>query len=408
MRSQSKLPPDDAAAGPTENGARHGDPGQRQPLPLPPRIREDARANLPDTVWDYLVGGTETETTLRRNRQALDAIAFRPRVLRNVAHVQTANPVLGKPSRLPLMLAPVGSLENFTPDGGAAAARAAAAFGVPIVVSSVTAPGLEATAAANGAGRRIFQLYTRGDDAYIDDHVRRAVDSGYEMFCITVDSAAYSRRERDLAKRHVRAWRLTATGMEFQSAFAWDNVKRFKDRHAVPLMLKGIQTAEDAAIACEHGVDVVWASNHGGRQLDHCPGAMEILPEIVHAVAGRAPVVIDGGFSRATDILKALALGRGQRRRRASLLLRARGRRRGRAGAHARSAGDGARRRHEAARHHQPRRTRCDLRAAGRAGRPAGRPRRVPADRPVPQEAATTPRAEARPLLAGHDAFTET
>ncbi|HKM63249.1 MAG TPA: alpha-hydroxy acid oxidase, partial [Acidisphaera sp.] len=135
------------------------------------------------------------------------------------------------------------------------------------------------------------------------------VDSGYEMFCITVDSAAYSRRERDLAKRHIRPWRHTATGMEFQAAFAWDNVKRFKDRHTIPLMLKGIQTAEDAAIAIENGVDVVWASNHGGRQLDHCPGAIEILPEIVQAVAGRAPVVIDGGFSRATDILKALALG---------------------------------------------------------------------------------------------------
>jgi isopentenyl diphosphate isomerase/L-lactate dehydrogenase-like FMN-dependent dehydrogenase len=270
---------------------------------------EDARANLPASAWDYLVGATETETTMRRNRQALDAIAFRPRVLRNVARVQTAKPVLGKPSRLPLMLAPVGSLENFAQDGAATAARAAAAFGVPIVVSSVTAPGLEATAAASGAGRRIFQLYTRGDEAFVDDHVRRAVDEGYEKFCITVDSAAYSRRERDLAKRHVRPWRHTVTGFEFQAAFAWDNVKRFKDRHDVPLILKGIQTAEDAAIAVEHGVDVIWASNHGGRQLDHCPGTMEILPEILGAVAGRAPVMVDGGFSRGTDILKALALG---------------------------------------------------------------------------------------------------
>jgi glycolate oxidase len=217
--------------------------------------------------------------------------------------------VLGGPSRLPVLLAPIGSLESFVEGGAAAAARAAAEFGIPLTVSSVTAPGLEASAEANGDGRRIFQLYTRGGDEYVDEHVRRALDAGYEAFCITVDSAAYSRRERDIAKRHIRPWRYVATGMEHQAAFAWDNVRRFKDRHALPLILKGIATAEDAALACEHGVDVVWASNHGGRQLDHCPGSIEILPEIVQAVAGRARVVVDGGFSRGTDILKALALG---------------------------------------------------------------------------------------------------
>src|SRR5271170_2801183 len=113
----------------------------------------EARKKLNSNTWGYLVGATETETTMRRNRQALDAIAFRPRVLRNVARVQTAKPVLGKLSRLPLMLAPVGSLESFTADGGAGAARAAQRFGVPIVVSSATAPGLEATATASGNGR---------------------------------------------------------------------------------------------------------------------------------------------------------------------------------------------------------------------------------------------------------------
>jgi glycolate oxidase len=270
---------------------------------------EDAQARLPPAAWDYLVGGTETETTLRRNRQALDSIAFRPRVLRDVANVRTAHDVLGGPSRLPILLAPIGSLESFVEDGAAAAARAAERFGIPLTVSSVTAPGLEATAEANGAGRRIFQLYTRGGDDYVDDHVRRAVAAGYEAFCITVDSAAYSRRERDIAKRHIRPWRYVATGMEHQAAFAWDNVKRFKDRNRLPLILKGIATGEDAALACAHGVDVIWASNHGGRQLDHCPGSMQILPEIVQAVAGRARVVIDGGFCRGTDILKALALG---------------------------------------------------------------------------------------------------
>lgn len=270
---------------------------------------ETARARLPIEAWDYLAGGAETETAVLRNRLALDSLAFRPRVLRDVSHVETKSAVLGRPSRLPVLLAPVGSLEAFTPDGAADAARAAARFGIPVTVSSVTAPGLEASAAASGDGRRIFQLYTRGDAAYVDDHVRRAVDCGYEAFCLTVDSAAYSRRERDLAKRHIRPWRLTASGMTYQAALSWDDVRRFKDRHTIPLMLKGIATAEDAATACDLGVEVIWVSNHGGRQLDHALGTMDMLPEVVAAAAGRARVIVDGGFLRGTDILKAIALG---------------------------------------------------------------------------------------------------
>ena len=270
---------------------------------------EAARAKLSDNVWDYLVGGTETETTLQRNRLALDALAFRPRVLRDVSSVRCAGRFLGRPMRLPVFLAPVGSLESFHPDGAAEAARGAGAFGVPIMVSSVTKPGLEETARAAGEGRRIFQLYVRGDGAWVDDHVHRAVDAGYEAFCLTVDTAAYSRRERDITKRFVKPWRSSATGIEYQAALNWADVARFKERHRVPLILKGIATAEDAALACEHGVDVVYVSNHGGRQLDHGRGSAAVLPEVVEAVAGRASVVVDGAFSRGTDIVKAIALG---------------------------------------------------------------------------------------------------
>ncbi len=270
---------------------------------------EAARAKLSDDIWDYLVGGTETETTLRRNRLALDAIAFRPRVLRDVSQVSCRARFLGKPMRLPVMLAPVGSLESFHPEGAAEAGRGAADFGVPIMVSSVTKPGLEESATACGDGRRIFQLYVRGDDAWVDDYVQRAVDSGYDAFCLTVDTAAYSRRERDITKRFVKPWRSAATGQEYQAALSWDNVRRFKDKHDVPLILKGIATAEDAATACELGVDCVYISNHGGRQLDHGRGAMEVLPEVVAAVRGRAEIVIDGAFSRGSDIIKAIALG---------------------------------------------------------------------------------------------------
>jgi glycolate oxidase len=267
-----------------------------------------ARAKLSDHIWGYLVGATETETTVRRNRAALDAIALRPRVCRDVSKIDTSTTLFGRKWRIPVALAPVGSLESFDPGGAAVAGRGASEFGSPIIVSSVTAPGLEETAAAT-PGPKIFQLYVRGDNAWCDDVVKRAVGAGFDAFAITVDTAAYSRRERDIAGRFVKPWRTAATGHNFQAGFTWDNVKHFKDHHSIPLILKGIATAEDAALACEHGVDCVYVSNHGGRQLDHGRGAMDVLPEVLAAVRGRAKVMIDGSFCRGTDIVKAIALG---------------------------------------------------------------------------------------------------
>jgi len=267
-----------------------------------------ARRNLSDGPWDYLIGGTETETTVKRNRLAIDSVAFRPRVLRDVSKVDATSAFFGRPVRLPVMLAPVGSVESFTPGGGATAAKGSGAFGVPHMLSSACNPGLEATAKA-ADNFRIFQLYVRGDDAFVDDHVKRARDNGYTIFCMTVDSAHYSRRERDIDKRFVKPWRQGATGMSWQAALSWDQVKRFKDVHDIPLILKGIATAEDAAIACEHGVEGVYVSNHGGRQLDHGMGSLAVLPEVVRAVEGRAAVIVDGGFMRGTDVVKAIALG---------------------------------------------------------------------------------------------------
>jgi len=179
-------------------------------------------------------------------------------------------------------------VESFTPGGGATAAKGSGAFGVPHMLSSACNPGLEATAKA-ADNYRIFQLYVRGDDAFVDDHVRRARDHGYTIFCMTVDSANYSRRERDIDKRFVKPWRQSATGMNWQAALSWDQVKRFKDTHDIPLILKGIATAEDAAIACDHGVEGVYVSNHGGRQLDHGMGSLAVLPEVVRAVEVPSP-----------------------------------------------------------------------------------------------------------------------
>jgi glycolate oxidase len=176
-------------------------------------ILRQARINLNANAWDYLAGGTETETTLRRNRLALDQIAFRPRVLNDVARVETGTAFLGRELALPVCIAPIGSLETFHPDCGAAVARAAAEAGVAMMLSSVSEPGLEATAEAAPEACRIFQLYVRGDDAWVDDIVARAMASGYQAFCLTVDTAHYSRRERDIDKRFEKSWR-SVTGFE--------------------------------------------------------------------------------------------------------------------------------------------------------------------------------------------------
>ena len=268
-----------------------------------------ARHQLPGTIWDYLTGGADTETTLRRNRLALDSLAFRPRVLRDVSKIEMGSKFLGKPVRIPVMLAPVGSLESFDAGGGATVTKAATEFGVPMCLGSVSQPGIEATAKAAPEGFRVFQLYVRGDDAFVDDHVKRAMAAGYDAFCLTVDTAIYSRRERDITTRFAKPWRRGVVGMEYQAGLNWSHVKRLKDKYDIPLILKGIATAEDAAIACDHGVAGVYVSNHGGRQLDHGRGALDLLPEVVGAVKGRATVIVDGAFCRGTDILKAIALG---------------------------------------------------------------------------------------------------
>jgi isopentenyl diphosphate isomerase/L-lactate dehydrogenase-like FMN-dependent dehydrogenase len=269
-----------------------------------------AKRNLPPGPWSYLIGGAETETTLRRNRLALDSIAFRPRVLRDVSRVDVSSVFFNKKTRIPVMLAPIGGMESLVEGGAAAGARGAAAFGIPQMLSSVCQPGLEATAAA-AETTRVFQLYVRGDDAWIDDFVRRARDNGYCAFCFTVDVASYSRRERDLLGRFIKPWRATAdAGREFQSGLSWSQVKRYKDKYPdFPLIIKGIATVEDAELCVQHGVEVIYVSNHGGRQLDHGLGSAAVLPDIVKAVAGRAQVWVDGSFMRGTDVVKAIALG---------------------------------------------------------------------------------------------------
>ena len=274
-------------------------------------IARAAREHLDDGVWDYLMGAAETETTLHRNRHALDAIAFRPRVLRDVRQIDLRCALFGQTSRIPVFIAPIGSLQALHASGSLGVARAAEQFGVASFLSMVTQPGMEEVAAAT-THPKIFQLYVRGDNAWVAEYVERAVRAGYAAFCITVDSALYTRRERDIVKRWVpNSMRTTlATGFEYQAGHTWEHVAWFKAKYPkLPLVLKGIATAEDANIAIEHGVDGIYVSNHGGRQLDHGAGAIEVLSEVVEAVDRRAQVFVDGGFYRGADVLKAIALG---------------------------------------------------------------------------------------------------
>ncbi len=273
-------------------------------------IIQEARRRCAQGAWDYLVGGSESETTLRRNRQAFDKIAFRPRVLVDVTDVDTSTQLLGQKLRIPAIFAPIGSLQVFDPAGAVAATQAASEFGIVHAVSSATLPALEETAAATPTPK-IFQLYVHGDDEWTSDMIRRIKSSGYVALALTVDVAHYSRRERPMLSRYQPPTRrLTSTPQrQWLAGLTWEKMDQIKAEAGLPFMLKGVQTAEDAEIAVEHGVDYIWVSNHGGRQIDHGLGSMDTLPEIVQAVRGRARIILDGGVQRGSDILKAVALG---------------------------------------------------------------------------------------------------
>ena len=273
------------------------------------QIVKAAKMRLNQTSWDYLIGGTETETSLKRNRMAIDSLAIRPRVLNDVNKVDTSGTILGQTLKMPVLLAPIGSLQVFEAGGGASAAIAAAEAGIMSIKSSVCEPTLEEVAAASDAPK-IFQLYVRGDDDYVDGIIQRVVNSGYKAFCLTVDSAVISRRERDIAKNVVPTSQSSGHGeFSYQSGLNWSHVRRIRDKWDIPLILKGIQCTEDAAKAVEYGVDVVYISNHGGRQIDQAEGSISILPEIAAEVGDKAEIIVDGGFYRGTDIVKAIALG---------------------------------------------------------------------------------------------------
>ena len=269
------------------------------------KIGHDA---LDDNARTFIIGGAESETTLLRNRQALDAIAFRPRVLREVKDIDMTTTFLGVDHRLPVFLAPVGGITQMDSGGTLTAVKAAGEFGVLGFISSVAKPDLEEVRAGSDAPA-VFQIYVRDDDDWLLERVSLAEKLNYEAFCITVDTAYNGRHERRLLNGTVIPGQGLGGGLEFQRTLSWDTVDLVRKHTKMPIILKGIATAEDAIMARDHGADVIYISNHGGRQLDHGAGAIEVLPEVVDAVGDDMEIVIDSGFMRGTDIIKAIALG---------------------------------------------------------------------------------------------------
>src|ERR671918_1240691 len=212
-----------------------------------------ARRNLTQNVWDYLTGGAESETTMRRNRFGLDGLAFRPRILVDVSYIDTSTIFLGHRLRIPVMLAPIGSLQTLTPAGGVAVAKAAEEFGTVNLVSSVTQPSLEEIAAASQSPK-IFQLYVQGDMKWIEALLARVKKAGYQALCLTVDTAHYGHRERQMMDRWLPPSR-RMSGYEHRAALTWEIMDAIKEIAGLPFILKGVESADDASIAIEHGVN---------------------------------------------------------------------------------------------------------------------------------------------------------
>lgn len=279
-------------------------------------MQRAARQTLAPELWDAAVGGSGRESTLRRNARAFDEIRLRPRVLTGVDRVELSTSFAGFGLAHPIMLAPVGEISLFHPEGAVAVAAAAAESGTAAFIGAVSSPSLERVREAGGAPL-VFQVYTFGDAAWMARLAARAEAAGYQAICLTVDTPVSGRLERDLRNRiqvpprprpnfegdppdSYRGGRLT-----------WSDLRRLRDATNLPLIVKGILGAEDAALALEHGATAICVSNHGGRQLEGAPAAIEALPEVVREVAGRAEVIVDGGIRSGVDVVRALALGAG-------------------------------------------------------------------------------------------------
>jgi isopentenyl diphosphate isomerase/L-lactate dehydrogenase-like FMN-dependent dehydrogenase len=269
-----------------------------------------ARERLERGVYDYYAGGAGDEVTLRENVRAFERWVVRPRFLRGSGSPDPSTTVLGVPIAFPLLVAPWAYQWMAHEDGEEGTARAAGDAGTVMVVSSTAVDRLEGVAIA-GSGPKWWQLYLAEDRGYSADMLARVVAAGYGAIVWTVDVPALGLRRRDARNGFVLPMGLTGGARsDFEPNLTWEDLAWIRE-HApgLPVLVKGILTAEDARLAAEHGADAVVVSNHGGRQLDRAPAGIDALPEVVEAVGGSIPVLVDGGVRRGLDVLTALALG---------------------------------------------------------------------------------------------------
>jgi isopentenyl diphosphate isomerase/L-lactate dehydrogenase-like FMN-dependent dehydrogenase len=267
----------------------------------------------------YYAGGAGDETTLRENVDAFGRLILRPRMLVDVAACTTATTVLGHEVSMPILVAPTAFQRVAHPDGEVGMAAAARDAGTIMILSTLTTS-TPAEVAESGS-QRWFQVYVFKDQAITDHLVAQARESGYTALVLTVDAPFRGNRERDARTGFTIPEGITVVSMgrggvtprdvfdRITPSLSWRDVERLAADSGLPVLVKGVLTAEDALLACEHGVAGIVVSNHGGRQLDGVAATIEALPEVVEAVAGRVEVLVDGGIRRGTDVAKALALG---------------------------------------------------------------------------------------------------
>jgi 4-hydroxymandelate oxidase len=289
-----------------------------------------ARAVIEPDAYDYIAGGSWDEVTLDENVEAWRRRRLLPRILVDVGQVSTKSVLLGRPVAMPVAIAPMAVHGLAHPDGEVATACGAAAIGVPFTLSTMSSRSIETVAEAAPEATRWFQLYTQADPAASRSLVERAAAAGYEALLVTVDLPVLGYRERDrrsgfqlptLGNFEASSGRRGPThrpigddGFErFEAtehaSLTWGDLAEIRSWSSMPIVLKGILTAEDAVLAVEHGADAIVVSNHGARQLDRVPATAEVLAGIVAAVGDRTEVWVDGGIRRGLDIAMAVAIG---------------------------------------------------------------------------------------------------
>jgi L-lactate dehydrogenase (cytochrome) len=315
-------------------------------------LRRIAKRRLPSGVFDYIDGAAEDERTLAANQAAFARTTFRPRILRGIDKVDISSHILGQPLDYPLVLAPTGFTRIADPEGELAVARAAARAGLPYTLSTMSTRSIEEVRAVSD-GRLWFQVYAWRDRGLVKEMIQRAAASGYEALALTVDTVVLGRRERDVRRGFTLPPRIGPrtildgalhpgwtwsflraepirfanvvgrdvgdgaspvslaehVSAQFDPALSWADVDWLRSVWDGRIVLKGVQTVEDAVLAADAGVDAIALSNHGGRQLDGAPAIFSLVAPVADAVGGRTEIICDGGVRRGSDIVKALAAG---------------------------------------------------------------------------------------------------